>query len=115
MTSGQELVAAMTLTFPPEAALQEISQEAAIPNRAWLNQLAVDPLFRGRGLASQLWQTGEMWARSTGASHIGLDTALPANHLISLYSAWGFQKHETIQWPGKTYKSTIMLLKSVAR
>ena len=110
MTSGNELVAAMTMTFPPEAALQEISQEAAFPNRAWLNQLAVDPTFRGQGLASRLWIQGRRWARSTGASHVGLDTAVPATHQISLYSGWGFQEHETIQWPGKTYKSTIMLL-----
>ena len=110
MTNGNELVAAMTMTFPPTAALREICREAAMPNRAWLNQLAVDPTFRGQGLASQLWEMGGSWARSIGASHIGLDTAVPATHLISLYSDWGFQKHETIQWPGKTYESTIMVL-----
>jgi GNAT superfamily N-acetyltransferase len=110
VTSGNELVAAMTMTFPPEAALQDISQEAALPNRVWLNQLAVDPTFRGRGLAGRLWVQGAAWARSAGASHVGLDTAVPATHLISLYSRWGFQGRETVRWPGKTYESTIMLL-----
>jgi len=50
---------------------------------------------------SQLWIQGATWARSTGASHVGLDTALPATHLISLYVGWGFQEHETVQGQGR--------------
>ncbi|MCU1576952.1 MAG: family N-acetyltransferase [Leifsonia sp.] len=48
--------------------------------------------------------------RSNGATHVGLDTTHPALHLVNLYSGWGFQHRETIQWPGKDYASVVMIL-----
>lgn len=49
-------------------------------------------------------------AADAGATHFGLDTATPAEHLTAMYRRWGFRKVETIQFPGKTYPSTVMLL-----
>ncbi|WP_052850181.1 GNAT family N-acetyltransferase [Streptomyces avicenniae] len=107
---GGAVVAALTLSLPPGPALRALSHEATLPGRAWLNQLAVDPSRRGQGLASLLWRTGREWARTAGATHVGLDTAAPARHLVARYERWGFRGRETIRWPGKTYASTVMVL-----
>jgi GNAT superfamily N-acetyltransferase len=77
--------------------------------------MAVDPARRGEGLASRLWKVGRSWARDAGASHVGVDTAVPATHLVDLYAAWGFAPRETIQWPGKTYRSAVMELPLAGR
>lgn len=47
--------------------------------------------------------------RGPGATSIGLDTAQPATHLVDLYRSWGFATVDTVQWPGKTYPSVIMV------
>ncbi|MEV4314953.1 GNAT family N-acetyltransferase [Actinocrispum sp. NPDC049592] len=110
LTDGGDIVATMTITYPPELSIQRMSREARVPGRTWLNQLAVDPGHRGEGLASRLWAVGRRWSRSVGASHVGLNTAIPAASLIELYEHWGFRRCETIQWPTKPYPSTVMLL-----
>ncbi|WP_435135961.1 GNAT family N-acetyltransferase [Actinacidiphila sp. bgisy144] len=110
LVDGTRIAAALTMTLPPHEPLRLLSPTAAAPGRAWLNQMAVDPADRGRGLASRLWAVARKRAHAEGASHIGVDTALPAAHLIGIYTAWGFVPRETIQWPGKTYRSTVMEL-----
>lgn len=102
------LVATMTVSFPPEAALVALTPEAAVARRAWLNQLAVDPARRGRGYAAVLRDIGFAWAREAGATSIGLDTAEPAEHLLALYERWGFVARDTVHWPGKTYRSVVL-------
>lgn len=110
LVAGTEIAATLTMTLPPHEPLRLLSRTAASPARAWLNQMAVDPARRGEGLASRLWKVGRSWARDAGASHVGVDTAVPATHLVDLYAAWGFAPRETIQWPGKTYRSAVMEL-----
>jgi GNAT superfamily N-acetyltransferase len=107
---GDTIAATATMRTPPEQELLELSRASALPNRAWLNRLAVDPDYRGLGLASRLWELCRDWARAAGATHVGLDTAAPATHLVELYSHWGFRHEEYIHWPGKTYDSTIMIV-----
>ncbi|WP_217136610.1 GNAT family N-acetyltransferase [Leucobacter chinensis] len=102
------LCAALAISWPAEASLRSISREANVPKRAWLNQLAVDPEHRRKGLARELRDIGFAWCREQGATSLGLDTALPATHLIELYSGWGFETIERVQWPGKTYESVVM-------
>lgn len=104
------LVATLTMSYPPSPGIQALTPEARQTHCAWLNQLAVCPQHRGLGLAHQLWHTGKHWAQTQGAQVIGLDTALPAEHLIALYERWRFAKRDTIHWPGKTYDSAIMCL-----
>lgn len=104
------IVGTITMSFPPEQALQAVSGEAAKPGQAWLNQLAVDPSMQGQGVARQLWRLGLDWAKTVAAVRVGLDTAEPAGHLIELYTRWGFAHTEWVQWPGKTYRSAIMVL-----
>lgn len=74
----------------------------------WLNQLAVSPEAQGLGVARLLFDAGLMWSRAHGATTMGLDTAEPATHLISLYQRWGFAQRGTIEWEGKTYSSVVM-------
>lgn len=102
------LIAAMTISWPAEAQLQRLTPVAGAPGMAWLNQLAVHPERRGEGLASTLRDIGYAWCLNQGATHIGLDTALPAEHLVRMYTAWGFAQADTVQWPGKSYRSVVM-------
>lgn len=102
------LVATLTMSLPPSAALQTLTPEARVIHRAWLNQVAVAPPFRGRGIARDLWSRGQEWALAQHATSVDVDTATPATHLLRLYEGWDFNLAETIQWPGKTYRSTVM-------
>lgn len=105
---GDRLVATLTVSLPPSADLQSLTEQARVPHRAWLNQVAVSPAYRGRGLAARLWRSGEEWAVSQGATSIGVDTAIPADHLVRLYESWGFVRSGSIHWPGKTYDSAVL-------
>lgn len=108
VVEGDELLASITMSWPAEYALARLTSEAAVPERAWLNQLAVHPKHRGRGLARALKDIGCAWCFEHGARSIGIDTAVPAQHLRTIYLAWGFKEKGTIQWPGKTYRSVVM-------
>lgn len=105
--SGQ-IVGTLTITLPPGPYVAELAPFARRAG-AWLNQTAVDPDERGRGIASTLWRTGLAWAAGQGVTTIGVDTAAPATHLQQLYARWGFEPHGTVRWPGKTYESVVML------
>lgn len=91
-----------------------MTHEAGVAGRAWLNQLAVDPSMQRSGVASQLWRLGRDWARSAGATSIGVDTAEPAENLVALYTRWGFQHRGTVHWTGKTYDSVVMVTELTA-
>lgn len=105
---GVQIVGTLTMSLPPSGGLQELTPVAREKNIAWLNQVAVSPDARGRGIAADLWRRGRQWAFSQGASLVGVDTALPADHLVRLYGSWGFVQAQTIHWPGKTYESVVM-------
>ena len=104
-----QIVGSLTMSLPPSTGLQELTKAARESERAWLNQVAVSPLLRGHGIAADLWRRGRRWAAAKGASSIGVDTAIPAEHLVQLYSSWGFEQVDTIHWPGKTYDSIVMI------
>ena len=108
LLSGERIVATGTLSLPPEEALRQLTPEARPARRAWLNQLAVDPGHRGRGLARLLRDECFAWAARADATSIGLDTAQSADHLVRIYTGWGFVHRDVIQWPGKTYRSVIL-------
>ncbi|QUW18183.1 GNAT family N-acetyltransferase [Agrococcus sp. Marseille-Q4369] len=108
LVDGDRTVATMTISWPAEQTVRDLTPEARIPARAWLNQLAVDPDYRSQGLAQRLRDTGYAWCVDQGATSIGLDTAEPAGHLVELYARWGFTTVDKVQWPGKRYRSLIM-------
>ncbi|PZR53113.1 GNAT family N-acetyltransferase [Xylanimonas oleitrophica] len=109
ITEGDAIVATVAVSCPPGEALRGLSAEAGRPGRAWVNQLAVAPEHRGAGLARRLLDHGLAWARTQGATSVGIDTAEPATHLLALYQRWGFARVETIQWPGKVYRSAVLV------
>jgi GNAT superfamily N-acetyltransferase len=43
--------------------------------RVWIEDFAVDPSLRSRGIGKQLLDEAKRWARSRGASHLELDSA----------------------------------------
>ena len=43
--------------------------------RAWMEDLAVDPSHRSEGIGRQLLAAAKAWARAQGASHLELDSA----------------------------------------
>ncbi|HZC70355.1 MAG TPA: GNAT family N-acetyltransferase [Jatrophihabitans sp.] len=43
--------------------------------RAWLNELAVHPAYRSRGIGRRLLHAGRQWARSNGATMLMLDSS----------------------------------------
>lgn len=105
---ADRVVGTLTVSLPPGRHLDALTPVAGQAG-AWLNQMAVDPDRRGEGIAATMWQTGLAWAAAQGVTAIGVDTAVPATHLQALYARWGFVPRGTIQWPGKTYESTVML------
>jgi len=106
--SGDRLVGTLTISLPPSAGLAMLTAAARQERRAWLNQVAVSPSFRSLGIATDLWRRGREWALAQGATSVGVDTAVDADHLVQLYAAWGFAGAETIHWAGKTYDSVVM-------
>lgn len=43
--------------------------------RAWVEDLAVDPLRRSEGIGKRLLDSAKAWARERGATHLELDSA----------------------------------------
>lgn len=75
---------------------------------AHFHQFAVSPALQGRGIGAALLGTAEDWARRTGHRAMLLDTAMPATALRAHYARAGYQLLDTVQWPGKTYRSVVM-------
>jgi GNAT superfamily N-acetyltransferase len=46
-----------------------------VGQRAWVNELAVDPTSRSEGVGRRLLDTAFDWARERGATHVGLDAS----------------------------------------
>ncbi|HEX4441996.1 MAG TPA: GNAT family N-acetyltransferase [Galbitalea sp.] len=103
------LIGTATIALPPSATMRRMFPAADRPDMAWLGQLGVDPHRRGEGVASALWAEGLAWAVGQGATSIGVDTAIPATNLRSIYRRWGFIPAGEVHWEGKTYDSAVLL------
>jgi GNAT superfamily N-acetyltransferase len=108
--SGDLIVGTITL-YPPDAASD--SKHYRNDSVGTLRQLAVDPLFHGRGIGSALLRLAENWALHRGYLWLALDTPEPADHLINYYRRQGFGIKETLQFSGRPYRS-VVFSKSVA-
>lgn len=75
---------------------------------AHLNQLGVEPEFRGKGVATRLMEHAENFARSRGVSEIALDTAEPAHQLIAWYRKLGYRFVEYTDWAVTNYRSVVL-------
>ena len=50
----------------------------------------------------------EAWARRHGYSELAVDTAEPAEHLVTFYNRRGYRFVEFAQWQGKFYRTVIL-------
>lgn len=76
---------------------------------AHFHQFAVAPELQGQGIGSALMAGAEAWARNHGHRALALDTALPATALRQRYARAGFEVVDEVHWPGKTYRSVVMM------
>jgi len=78
--------------------------------RTWsISQLAVSPLYKGRGLGKALHDVAVGHAIVRGARTIALDTAAPAAGLIAMYESWGYRVVGNVDWrPHTNYESVLM-------
>ena len=85
------------------------------PQVASFQQFAVEPAFQRTGVGRALLDFVEERARETGATHLALDTAEPAVHLIEYYSRHGYRVIETVQWDVTNYRSVVMARELTAK
>ena len=78
------------------------------PGVACVHQFAVDPSLQGGGVGRRLLQRAEDWARAHGFAEVAMDTAEPATHLVDFYTRLGYETVDTVQWPGKVYRSVVL-------
>lgn len=57
--------------------------------RAWVEDLAVDPDRRSRGVGKALLHAAKAWARERGATHLELDSAEPRKDAHRFYEREG--------------------------
>jgi GNAT superfamily N-acetyltransferase len=61
---------------------------------ALLDELYLDPQWRGRGLAAEAIDFAADWTRSQGMSALRLETATDNAHAIHVYRKSGFSLHD---------------------
>ncbi|MBL8848563.1 MAG: GNAT family N-acetyltransferase [Planctomycetaceae bacterium] len=94
-----------------------LRRDAANPHAEWyrrpgvfvLGQMGVLPAFQGRGIGLRLYRAAAERARSLGATHLALDTAEGATHLIDFYIRYGFEIVEHVSWRETNYRSVVMV------
>lgn len=101
------IVGTITLTFPIEVPHAEYMTDKPL---ASFGQFAVEPDLQGAGLGRKLIETVEKEAKRLGAQEICLDTAQPADHLVSYYKKLGYEIQAEADWrPEVNYKSWVMV------
>jgi GNAT superfamily N-acetyltransferase len=68
-----------------------------IGQRAWVNELAVDPDRRSQGIGKQLLDTARSWARDNGATHLALDSG------VARVDAHRFYRRESPSWESLSF------------
>lgn len=74
-----------------------------------LSQLCVDPDSRSQGIGKLLISAIEQEALARNLDKLMLDTVETATALVQYYRGIGFTDLSHFQWPGKTYRSLIMV------
>lgn len=81
------------------------------PHTYSIGQFAVAPVFKGRGLGKSLHEAAVALVRRSGGRTMVLDTAAPAQSLIAMYRAWGYELVGEHDWqPHTNYVSVLMRL-----
>ena len=64
--------------------------------RCWVEDLAVDPAARSRGVGAELLTAARRWAAEHGASHLELDSAASRTDAHRFYEREGANHHRSI-------------------
>jgi GNAT superfamily N-acetyltransferase len=73
------------------------------------SQFAVAPEHKGCGLGKALHDAALQYTLSKGGRTMALDTAAPAQALITMYEKWGYRLVGTCDWrPHTNYESVLM-------
>lgn len=104
-SDGERLVGTITVYQPGVRTQCDWYRKTGV---AAFGQFAVDPRLQGNGVGRALLQAAEALAVEMGATHLALDTAAPATHLIELYERMGFRAIEEVQWNVTNYRSVVM-------
>lgn len=101
-----ELVGTITVRPPQSESQVELYRE----RRTWtICQFAVVPELKGTGLGKLLYDAAESHAILNGGGTMALDTAAPAEALIAMYRAWGYEVVGEVDWrPHTNYLSVVM-------
>lgn len=100
-----QLVGTITVRKPnPEAKVATYREASTFI----FGQFGVDPAFRRQGIGRALHEHAMRFAEKNGATAMAMDTAVPATHLIVLYSKWGYREVERCHWDTTNYESVIM-------
>ena len=102
------VAATLTMSVPPPDDIRTLTEHAQEPGTGWLCQVAVGPELRGGGVAKTLFDAARAWCKTHGITRVGLDTAAPAEHLVTMYARWGFELVDDVRFPGKQYDSVVM-------
>lgn len=65
-------------------------------HRGWINYLAVDPVYEGKGLGRRLMAAAEQLLRQRGCPKINLQIRRSNQQAIGFYRAVGFQEDEVL-------------------
>lgn len=84
--------------------IKQLEQEQAL----YVSQFAVSPVHQRQGIGGLLLQLADNRALELGLHAVQLDTAVPALHLVAMYSKAGYKVIEEVHWEDKTYNSYIM-------
>ncbi|OXI65513.1 GNAT family N-acetyltransferase [Burkholderia sp. AU28863] len=99
------LVATMTMqSYDPDSRCDSFRSRRV----ATLGQLAVDPVWHGRGIGRSLLAFAQHRAAARGATHLALDAPHAAVRLVDFYRREGFQLVDVMRFPGHNYDSAIL-------
>ena len=75
-TDATALVACLGETITGFCTVYLDLESIRIGQRAWMNELAVDPIHRSRGIGRSLLVAARSWARDHGATHFMVDSSV---------------------------------------
>ena len=112
--SGYGLVAESSGEFAGTITVRPPHLESRIalyrdPGTWTICQFAVAPGMKGAGLGKSLHDAAVAHAMLNGGTTMALDTAAPAQALIAMYRAWGYELAGEVDWrPHTNYLSVVM-------
>lgn len=104
--SEDEYIGTITIRTPQPESPVALYRD---PHTWSISQFAVAPSFKRMGVGKALHDIAVMHAKRNGGRTLALDTAAPAEDLIAMYRAWGYQFAGEHDWrPQTNYLSVLM-------